>query len=85
MCRAFFLAIGFFVDDARDGMYGRGESQFEDGGIPAGADFTVRYGSEGGTAKAARTAPLEPPWSRPAALAVTCLYSFTIPRRVAGN
>ena len=84
MCRAFFLAIGFFVMILGVECLGVERVSLKDARGSAGPsspfDTTVKVG-----AQKQIVPPPWAPWSLLASGAVTCLYSFTIPRRVAGN
>ena len=51
MCRAFFLAIGFFVMILGVECLGVERVSLKDARGPAGADFAVRHGGEGGAHK----------------------------------
>jgi hypothetical protein len=84
MWRALFLAVGFFVMIL--GMeclaVERVSLKMRDDPPPAISpfDFEAKVGGQKQIVP-----PPWAPWSLLAAGAVMCLYSFTIPRRVAGN
>lgn len=84
MWRAFFLAIGFFL--MLLGVQCLGVEQFnlkirDKPPAPVSPfDIEVKEG-----AFKTLTPPPWAPWSLLSSGAVTCLYSFTIPRRVSGN
>jgi hypothetical protein len=84
MFRAFFLAIGFFL--MLFGVECLGVERMnlkmrESPPAPVGPfDFEVKEG-----AQKQLTPPAWAPWSLLSTGAVMCLYSFTIPKRVAGG
>ncbi len=84
MWRALFLAIGFFVMILGVECLGveRVSLKMRDDPPPPISPFDLE--PKEGAPKADRPAPWAP-WSLLASGAVMCLYSFTIPRRVAGN
>ena len=85
MWRAMFLAIGFFVMLLGVECLGveRMTLKIHDDPPPSGGDYS--------TATPSRAPPKQivpppwAPWSLLSSGAVVCLYSFTIPRRVAGS
>jgi hypothetical protein len=84
MWRAFFLAIGFFlmILGAQCLAVERGVLRVHDDPPAPISPFDIDSGV--GAAKEVVPPPWAP-WSLLSSGAVMCLYSFTIPRRVAGN
>lgn len=84
MWRAFFLAIGFFVMILGVECLGveRVSLKMRDAPPAPVSPFDLEA-REGGPKQI--VPPPWAPWSLLASGAVMCLYSFTIPRRVAGN
>jgi hypothetical protein len=84
MWRSFFLAIGFFVMILGMECLGveRVSLKIREDPPPATSPFDTE--PKVGAPKQIVPPPWAP-WSLLATGAVTCLYSFTIPRRVAGN
>jgi hypothetical protein len=84
MWRAFFLAIGFFVMILGVECLGVERVHLkvrEDPPAPTSPfDTETKIGPQ-----KQLVPPPWAPWSLLASGAVTCLYSFTIPRRVSGN
>jgi hypothetical protein len=84
MWRAFFLAVGFFVMILGVECMGVERVSLkarEDPPPPSSPfDTEVKVGPH-----KQLVPPPWAPWSLLASGAVTCLYSFTIPRRVSGN
>jgi len=84
MWRAFFLAIGFFVMILGVECLGVERVSLKMRDEPPAPsspfDTEVKVG-----AHKQLVPPPWAPWSLLASGAVTCLYSFTIPRRVSGN
>ena len=84
MWRAFFLAIGVFLVILGVECLGVERVQSEDPRQAAGARLAVRHRGQRRGPKQIIPPPWAP-WSLLSSGAVMCLYSFTIPRRVAGN
>ncbi len=84
MWRAFFLAIGVFIMILGVECLGveRASLRMRDAPPPPVSPFDT--GPKEGSAKQV-VPPTWAPWSLMASGAVMCLYSFTIPRRVAGK
>jgi hypothetical protein len=84
MWRAFFLAIGFFIIILGVECLGVERIRLKLREAPPAPvspfDTEVKVG-----AQKQIVPPPWAPWSLMASGAVMCLYSFTIPRRVAGN
>jgi hypothetical protein len=84
MWRALFLAVGFFVIVLGVECLGveKVSLKLHDDPAPSMSPFDLEL--KEGAAKEISPPPWAP-WSLLASGAVMCLYSFTIPRRVAGS
>jgi hypothetical protein len=84
MWRAFFLAIGFFVMILGVECLGVERVSLKVRDAPPAPVSPFDTSAKEGSQKQIVPPPWAP-WSLLASGAVMCLYSFTIPRRVAGN
>jgi hypothetical protein len=84
MWRSFFLAIGFFTMIVGVECLGVEKVSLKLRNDPPPATSPFDFETKVGAQKEWSPPPWAP-WSLLATGAVMCLYSFTIPRRVAGN
>jgi hypothetical protein len=84
MWRALFLAVGFFVMILGVECLGVERVSLKVRDAPPAPTSPFDFESKEGAAKQVVPPPWAP-WSLLASGAVMCLYSFTIPRRVAGK
>jgi len=84
MWRAFFLAIGFFLMLLGVQCLGVERMTLKMRDTPTPSNSLFEEGPKVGAQKQIVPPPWAP-WSLLSSGAVMCLYSFTIPRRVAGS